>query len=66
MAKMPIAGEEDVDAAVLAASRAQPAWAAKSAAVRAAAVRKFADLLEENALLLSEVGCLNPNIVAPF
>lgn len=52
---MPTAGEADIDAAVEAASRAQPLWAAKPAAIRAAAVRKFADLMEQNASKLSEV-----------
>lgn len=52
---MPVAGQEDIDAAVLAASRAQPAWAAESAAVRAAAVHKFADLMDQNASKLSKV-----------
>ncbi len=52
---MPIAGQADIDAAVAAAAKAQPAWSATSASDRAAVVRKYADLMMANAEELAEV-----------
>ncbi len=52
---MPIAGQADIDAAVAAAAKAQPAWSATSASDRAAVVRKYADLMMANAEQLAEV-----------
>src|SRR5579862_4122186 len=47
LAEVPDAGPDDVDAAVAAARRAQPAWAARSAWERAAICHAIADLIDE-------------------
>ena len=63
------ATEADVDAALLAAQAAQPAWAATPPAERARLLRRAADLLEEHmprllALLMREAGKTCANAVA--
>jgi acyl-CoA reductase-like NAD-dependent aldehyde dehydrogenase len=55
VAEIPIATQEDVDKAVLAATNAQPVWAATPAYLRARVLRRFADLIHENRVLLQEV-----------
>lgn len=55
VAKVPIATEGDVDAAVEAAEKAQPFWAALPAYARADALRRFSQLLVQNASKLAEV-----------
>jgi acyl-CoA reductase-like NAD-dependent aldehyde dehydrogenase len=47
VATLQAAGKEDIDRAVAAAKAAQPAWAAASTSVRAAAFMKLADLIEQ-------------------
>ena len=46
---MQVPSEKDIDDAVAAAKKAQPAWAALSGWQRAAIMLKFADLLDKNA-----------------
>ena len=47
LAELPIAGAAEVDAAVEAARKAQPAWAAMTGAERARILRRAAELLRE-------------------
>ena len=49
--------DTDADAAVRAAAAAFPAWAAKSAAERAAYLHRLADLIDENVEPLARVEC---------
>src|SRR4051794_24689039 len=61
LARLTPAGSDDVEAAVSAAHRAQPAWAARSFAERVAIIRRAAELLAENvdelgAVVALEVG----------
>ena len=51
-----IAGQQDIDRAVAAAKAAQPAWAEKSGADRAAVLYKFAELVERDAEKIKAVG----------
>lgn len=53
--KVPLAGADDVDAAVAAAEAAFPRWKAISAAERRAILLKFADLVEKHAEVLGEL-----------
>jgi aminomuconate-semialdehyde/2-hydroxymuconate-6-semialdehyde dehydrogenase len=53
-AEVPDSGAADVDAAVAAASRAAPAWAAQSPSARAAILRRIADLIESRLDPLAE------------
>ncbi|KIW14469.1 hypothetical protein PV08_07253 [Exophiala spinifera] len=55
VADVPIATSEDVEEAVEAARKAQPAWAATPAYLRARVLRKFADLIYENRAHLQEL-----------
>ncbi len=55
VATVPTASEQDVSSAVAAAAKAQPAWAALAASKRARVLRKFSDLMAENASKLAEV-----------
>ena len=55
IAEMQLSGEEDVDRAVKAATRAFPGWAATTPGERAAAILKLADLLEEHAEELADL-----------
>lgn len=56
VATVPAASEQDIASAVAAAARAQPAWAALAAGKRAAVLRRFSDLMAQNASKLAEVG----------
>jgi len=49
------ASEQDIAAAVDAATKAQPAWASLASSKRASVLRKFADLMADNASKLAEV-----------
>lgn len=51
----PLAGEQDVDDAVDAAERALPAWKAITPTERRNILNKFADLVDENLSVLSEL-----------
>jgi NAD-dependent aldehyde dehydrogenases len=53
--KVPVAGAEDVDAAVAAAEAAFPAWKAISALERRNILLKFADLLDRHGVALAEL-----------
>lgn len=53
--KVPVAGAEDVDAAVTAAEAAFPAWKAISALERRNILLKFADLIDKHSLALAEL-----------
>lgn len=53
--KVPLAGADDVDAAVAAADAAFPQWKAISASERRAILLKFADLVEKHAEVLGEL-----------
>lgn len=55
IATVPAASEQDISAAVEAATRAQPAWAALAASRRASVLRRFAVLMAENASKLAEL-----------
>ncbi|KAL2835660.1 aldehyde dehydrogenase domain-containing protein [Aspergillus pseudoustus] len=55
VADIPIAEEDDIDRVVAAAEKAQPAWARLPARKRAAVIRKFADLMDQNKDRLSEL-----------
>ncbi|KAL7893287.1 aldehyde dehydrogenase domain-containing protein [Trichoderma sp. SZMC 28014] len=55
IADVSIARLEDVDKAVAAAEKAQPAWANTPAHIRARIFRKFADLIHENSTKLQEL-----------
>ncbi|KAF2159958.1 hypothetical protein M409DRAFT_37826 [Zasmidium cellare ATCC 36951] len=55
IASVPAASEKDVQLAVDATKKAQPAWAALAAKDRAKVLRKFADLMEQNAGYLAEL-----------
>jgi len=59
-----LADEHDVDAAVDAAEKAFPAWKRISAAERRNIMNKFADLVEANAIVLSEM--TRVTLGAPF
>jgi aldehyde dehydrogenase (NAD+) len=59
-----LADEHDVDAAVSAAEKAFPAWKRISAAERRAIMNKFADLVESEAKVLSEM--TRVTLGAPF
>ena len=61
IASLSAASEKDVQLAVDAAAKAQPAWAAQPALKRASVLRKFALLMEENAHKLAEVGKTDPS-----
>lgn len=53
--KVPLATEEDVDAAVDAAEAALPAWKRMKAAERRALMLRLADLIEENVEVLGDL-----------
>lgn len=53
--KVPLAGEADVEAAVVAAEKALPAWKKVSNAARREMLVKFADLIRKNATLLTDL-----------
>ena len=61
LTRVPIATPEQLDAAILAAERAFPAWSATPWEARQAALARLADLLDQHAeqfaqLLMREVG----------
>ena len=58
-AEVGLAGPDDVDAAVAAARRAQPAWAALGADGRRTVLLAFADLLDEHRDEAAELGALD-------
>lgn len=53
--QIPLAGAEDVDAAVTAAEAAFPAWKRLGASQRRDILLKFADLIDENSVGLAEL-----------
>lgn len=55
MARIPVAGEKEVELAIAAARRAQPGWANTPALERAKILRKFAILVAEHGEQLAEV-----------
>ncbi len=55
IARVPLASDDDINAAVAAARRAFPAWAETSPLKRARVMFKFKALLENNALKLAEI-----------
>lgn len=55
IARVPLAGEDDIQAAVAAARRAFPAWAETSPLKRARVMFNFKMLLEQNAQKLAEI-----------
>ncbi|RII20460.1 Lactaldehyde dehydrogenase [Streptomyces sp. YIM 130001] len=57
VARTPAGSEDDVDRAVAAAVRAQPAWAALSVAERVARISAWADVIAEHADELAELEC---------
>ncbi|KAK5694397.1 hypothetical protein LTR17_024847 [Elasticomyces elasticus] len=66
VAHIPVAAAADVNTAVAAAKRAQPAWAARPASARAAVLRKFADLMQQNVARIAELDrvCLGKPVAA--
>ena len=56
MGEIAHAEEADVELAVEAAERAQPAWAALASSQRGAILGKWANLIREHAVQLAEVG----------
>lgn len=63
---VPLAGEEDVDAAVDAAERAFPAWKKMSAAQRRGIMNKFADLISNNANEIAQLSRISLGAPAAF
>lgn len=63
---VPLAGEEDVDAAVDAAEKAFPAWKKMSAAQRRGILNKFADLIEKNANEIAQLTRISLGSPAAF
>jgi aldehyde dehydrogenase (NAD+) len=61
---VPIAGEQDVDLAVSCAEKAFLTWKKISPTERRSIMLKFADLLEEHATILGEIG--RTTLGAPF
>ena len=53
--QVPLGGEQDIDAAVDAAEKAFPEWRKMTNSARRNIMNKFADLIEENSLALSEL-----------
>ncbi len=63
IADIPAAGERDVEKAVVAAEKAQPAWAATPSYLRARILRRFADLMHENSAKLQEACLLTTTVL---
>lgn len=61
---IPLAGEEDVDAAVAAAEKAFPAWKKMAPTERRNIMTKFAELVEANAQAIAEL--TRVSLGAPF
>ncbi|CAI9629922.1 unnamed protein product [Alternaria burnsii] len=62
----PLAGEQDVDAAVDAAEKAFPAWKKMSANQRRGILNKFADLIEKNADGIAQLSRISLGAPAAF
>ena len=62
----PLAGEQDVDAAVDAAEKAFPAWKKMSANQRRGILNKFADLIEKNADGIAKLSRISLGAPAAF
>ncbi|KAL5116306.1 hypothetical protein ACEQ8H_005764 [Pleosporales sp. CAS-2024a] len=63
---IPLAGEQDVDAAVSAAEKAFPAWKKMGAAQRRNMILKFADLIEKNANEIAQLTRITMGAPAAF
>lgn len=63
---VPLAGEEDVDAAVNAAEKAFPAWKKMSATQRRGIMNKFANLIDQNANEIAQLTRLSLGSPAAF
>lgn len=63
---VPLAGEQDVDAAVDAAEKAFPAWKKMSANQRRGIMIKFADLVEKNADEIAQLSRISLGAPAAF
>ncbi|KAF1940368.1 aldehyde dehydrogenase [Clathrospora elynae] len=63
---VPLAGEQDVDAAVEAAENAFPAWKKTSADQRRGILNKFADLIEQNADGIAQLSRISLGAPAAF
>lgn len=63
---VPLAGEQDVDAAVEAAEKAFPAWKRMSANQRRGILNKFADLVEANAEEIAQLSRISLGAPAAF
>ena len=63
---VPLAGEQDVDAAVDAAEKAFPAWKKMSANARRGIMNKFADLVEKNAEGIAQLSRISLGAPAGF
>lgn len=63
---VPLAGEQDVDAAVDAAEKAFPAWKKMSAAQRRGIMNKFAELIDKNANEIAQLTRLTLGAPAAF
>lgn len=63
---VPLAGEQDVDAAVDAADKAFPAWKKMSANQRRGILNKFADLIEQNAEGIAQLSRISLGAPAAF
>ena len=55
VADLQVAGAADVDEAVALAEKAQPAWEAQPAGLRAGVLRKLAQLVRENGKTIAEL-----------
>ncbi|KAK5047945.1 hypothetical protein LTR84_006135 [Exophiala bonariae] len=58
VASVPSASEHEISLAVAAATKAQPAWAALAASKRAGILRRFSDLMSQNASKLAELDAM--------
>ena len=63
---VPLAGEQDVDAAVDAAEKAFPAWRKMSANQRRGILNKFAELIEKNANEIAQLSRISLGAPAAF
>lgn len=63
---VPLAGEQDVDAAVEGAEKAFPAWKKMSANQRRGILNKFADLVEQNADSIASLSRISLGAPAAF
>lgn len=63
---VPLAGEQDVDAAVNAAEKAFPAWKKLGANQRRGIMNKFADLIDQNADGIAQLSRISLGAPAAF